>query len=70
MEIIIYLAICLLMGFWCYKIAEKNGRGKGFAGFMGFIFGLWAVIVYYLIGDTIEKKIEKARKLVDAVNKK
>jgi hypothetical protein len=47
---LVYLAICGLIIRWCYSIAEKNGRHKGLAIFWGVVGGLWAVLVYYIIG--------------------
>ena len=61
MEIILSVAIAGLMGYWCYTIAQKNGRSEVLAGFMGFLFGICAVLVYYILGktdDTKRKEIE------------
>jgi len=44
------LIIILLFGFWCMKIAEKNGRKKGRAFVLGMLFGLFSVIGYYMAG--------------------
>jgi len=54
MIILLYIGILALMMYWCYTIAKKNGRSTTLALFMGFFFGLWAVIVYYIIGKSEE----------------
>lgn len=50
MEIIIQLIVGILMMFWCYKVAEKNGRNVVLALFLSFFFGIFAVIGYYIAG--------------------
>ena len=65
MEIILSVAVASLMAYWCYRIAEKNGRSTTLAGFMGFIFGILTVIVYYIIGKTA---VVKKREIEDIVN--
>jgi CDP-diglyceride synthetase len=59
---IMCLAIVAGMMYWCYTIAKSNGRNKNFALFMGFLFGLWAIIFYYSIGksqDTLKAEIKE-----------
>lgn len=50
MEVIIQLIVGILMMFWCYKVAEKNGRNVVLALFLSFFFGIFAVIGYYIAG--------------------
>jgi hypothetical protein len=52
MIILFYLGILALIMYWCYTIARRNKRSTTLALFMGFFFGLWAVIVYYIIGKS------------------
>jgi uncharacterized membrane protein len=54
--LLIYLAIPTLFGFWARKIAIRKNRGALFAWFMGFFFGLFAILVYALMDV---KKIKK-----------
>jgi cellobiose-specific phosphotransferase system component IIC len=65
-ETILYLVVVALMGYWCYTIAKKNDRSTTLAIFMGIIFGLIAVIVYYCIGKS---QSMRAKELNDAVDK-
>ena len=51
MEVIISLIIWALCAVACYKIAEKNHRDTTIAVIMGFIFGIFAIIVYALMGE-------------------
>jgi len=62
MELIITLTIIAFMAFLCYKIAEKNGRSKDLAIFLGIFFGIFAVIGYLIIGETELRKIERIKK--------
>jgi len=66
---ILFVILIALWGYWCYRIAEKNGRSRGLAVFMGLIFGLLAVIVYYIVGATKDMKLKRAEELI-AENKK
>lgn len=50
MSTIITLLIWALMGFWCYKIAEKNGRDTTLAAVLGVVFGIFAVLGYAIAG--------------------
>jgi len=65
-EIIIPFVIIAGLAYWCYRIAERNGRSKGLAIFMGLLFGIFAVIIYAIIGKTKELK---AKELNEAVSK-
>lgn len=51
---ILTIAIWVLLGFWCYSIAEKNGRNTILAVIMGLLFGIFAVAGYYIIGKKKE----------------
>jgi len=55
METLLVLVVWALMGFWCYKIAEKRNRNKGLAAVLGVLFGIFAVLGYYIAG---EKKVD------------
>lgn len=48
---IMSLIVSALMIFWCAKIAEKEGRDIPLAALLGFLFGIFAVIGYYIAGD-------------------
>lgn len=51
METFIGLAIWVLLALWCKKIAKKNHRDEGIAVLLGFLFGILAVIGYYIAGE-------------------
>ncbi len=61
---IIYLIVIAVMILWCHSIAKRNGRNTALASIMGFFFGIFAVIVYYAIGETEEKKEMRIRKVL------
>jgi len=67
MEIILSIAVAGLMGYWCFTIARKNGRSTTLAGFMGFIFGLMAVLIYYIIGKTADKKRKEIEDIIKSL---
>ena len=50
MVILISLFVCVLMGYWTLSIARENKRKEVLAFFLGFLFGLWAVLGYYIAG--------------------
>lgn len=50
MELFIQLIVIILMSVWCYNIADKNGRDTTLAAILGFLFGIFAVIGYYIAG--------------------
>ena len=47
---IIGLVVCLGCAFWCYSLATKNGRNNIIAAILGLLFGIFAVIGYYIAG--------------------
>ena len=47
---IIGIIVALLCGYWCYTLAKKNGRNEIIAAICGVLFGLIAVLVYYILG--------------------
>lgn len=47
---VLSLIVWVLCAFWCYKIAEKNGRDKALAAVLGVLCGIFAVIGYYIAG--------------------
>ena len=65
MEDLIYLIVLALFGYWCYRLAERKGRSKVLAAFMGILFGFISVIVYYCLKPSKEKQIENAKKLLE-----
>ena len=50
MEIFILLGAALA-GLICYKMAESRGRDPWFGAFLGFCFGLFAIIGYAIAGN-------------------
>ena len=56
MEWISFLAIWLLLAYWTYSIAKKNGRDPILGGLIGFATGLIGVIIYYIIGKSKDLK--------------
>jgi len=70
MEILITLIFWIALAFWCYKIAENNGRDKGLAIILGLLFGILAVIIYAIIGKSQKKREEEIQKIVEERLKK
>jgi len=53
--IIVWIAFTII----CYVMAENRGRNKllGIAG--GLLFGIFAIIYYWIVGDTPQKRLDK-----------
>ena len=64
MYYIFLIAVAVAMGFWCRIIAERKGRNVDLAFVLGFLFGLLAVLGYYLISTTRDKQIKDAKDLL------
>jgi hypothetical protein len=62
---IIYLTIWILLAYWCYAIAKGNGRNGPLSIVMGLLFGLFAVIVYAMLGKTPEQKELEIQRIID-----
>lgn len=60
MEAIITLLIWVLMALWCKNIAEKNHRDTTIAVILGVLFGIFAVLGYYVAGEKTESAGPKA----------
>ena len=58
--------IWALMIIWTYNVAKERGRSAGWAILWGFMFGIFAVIGYWIAGDTQEVKEGKLNALLDA----
>lgn len=41
----------LFFGWACYKLAEKQGRNEILGAVLGVVFGIFAVIGYWIAGD-------------------
>lgn len=54
MEMLISLAIWIACIIGCHEIAQNNNRNTTIAVIMGVLFGLFAVIVYAIIGKPKE----------------
>lgn len=52
MDFIFSLLLWALCSFSCYKIAETNHRNPIIAAVLGFVFGIIAVIIYLIIGES------------------
>lgn len=48
MELLILWAAC---AFACYKIAERNGRDPILGAVLGALFGLLAILGYFIAGE-------------------
>lgn len=48
--LLVSLAVWIGIGYWCYSLAKKNGRRKVLAFVLGLLFGIWAVLGYYIAG--------------------
>ena len=51
MEFIFSLLVAILWGYICYKMAENRGRDAFLAAILGGLFGVFAVIGYWIAGD-------------------
>lgn len=51
MEVIFTLLVAFLWGYICYRMAEKRGRDAGLGAILGALFGIFAVIGYWIAGD-------------------
>ena len=51
METFVSVLIGVLLALWCKKIAEKNHRDSSIAIIVGLLFGIFAVIGYYIAGE-------------------
>ena len=47
---ILTIIIRILLIVWCVDIAAREDRSLGFAVIWSALFGIWAVLVYYIIG--------------------
>lgn len=63
-QTIVYLTITAMLVYWCNRIAVKNGRDGIWAIFWGILGGIFAVIIYAIVGATKEVEIKRAEKLV------
>lgn len=48
---IIGLLVAIGCIYWCYSLAKKQGRNTVLGALLGFLFGIFAVIGYYIAGD-------------------
>lgn len=49
-EIFIFIVIRILLCLWCCNVADKNNRNTNLAIFLTVMFGIWAIIGYYVAG--------------------
>lgn len=51
MIVLISFFLKSLVACWCYSIAKGQGRNPRLAAILGFIFGLFALVGYFIAGD-------------------
>lgn len=51
MEFIFSLLVTFLWGYICYRMAENRGRDATLGAILGALFGVFAVIGYWIAGD-------------------
>ena len=51
MEFIFHFLVALLLGYICSRMAEKRGRDAAIGAALGALFGIFAVIGYWIAGD-------------------
>lgn len=54
MEILILLAVSVAFGWLCFEMAKTRNRNTSIWAILGFLFGVFAVIVLALIGKATE----------------
>lgn len=67
MEIIFFLLIPAIFAVITHNMAKAQGRQKSFAAVMGFFFGIFAVAVYAMMGDTEERKKQRIKEVTGNV---
>ena len=65
MFISMYLISIIIWALLCYWIANRNGRDKVLGLVMGFIFGIFAFVIYLIMGESEVKKAERLKKVLD-----
>lgn len=56
---IVALIIRIIFAVWCYCVAKDEQRNPIIAAILAFIFGLFAVIGYYIAGDKYEERYDE-----------
>lgn len=51
MDVIFSLLVAFLWGYICYRMAENRGRDATLGAILGALFGVFAVIGYWIAGD-------------------
>ena len=59
-EVASSLLIGTAFGLICMVMAERRGRDKWLGSAFGLLFGILTVIVYWIIGDSSKKRLEKS----------
>lgn len=59
MIVLLSFVLKSLVAWWCYLIAKGQGRSPGLAAVLGFIFGLFALVGYFIAGNKKNKEDEK-----------
>jgi len=68
MEIIIFLIIPAIFAYIVANMAEKRGRNKWTGAFCGFFFGIFAVLIYAILGDSDAKKTDRMAEALRRAN--
>lgn len=58
-----FLILIIALGTLNALIALHNGRNPVLGGLLGFLFGIFSIIIYIIIGKTDLKKIEEAEEI-------
>lgn len=56
--ILIQLIVSSLIIYWGCRVAEDNGRNVPVAAVLCFLFGIFAIIGYYIAGSKDDKSVE------------
>lgn len=73
MDIVTSLAILVGFTMICAVMAERRGRDKTLGAVAGLFFGIFAVLYYWVVGDTQamkDKKLAEQIARVDSIRKK
>lgn len=62
----IFLLIWLLIGGICAAMAKSRGRNPVLGAILGLLFGIFAILGYWIAGETEDKKMERIARVMNA----
>ena len=69
MEILFFMIIIILFGWWGSSVMDNKGRSQVGGFFLGVFLGILGILITYMISPSAEHQAKEYKKIKDLIDK-